>query len=184
MYHLYKSFFVNPKPHFQLVNFVRKQQESGVVWGCRHQGEVPYSCLFYFNRRVDYLSERYEPVTQHMCTRVNNAFACLYLLDVYCEKLAHVFGLEDEGQGIDEEEEEEEEIGGAGAGTSLQQGEEQLLASGRSDESASGVISSDNNSVFDIISSSSGYMTSEALGGLEQRILPQGLDPSGSKYEG
>ncbi|RUS71328.1 hypothetical protein EGW08_020913 [Elysia chlorotica] len=178
-----------------LVNFVRKQQEDGVVWGCRHQGEVPYSCLYYFNRRVDYLCERYEPVTQHMCTRVNNAFACLYLLDEYCDRLAHVFGLEDDGQGIEEAEEEEEEeeeedqqwekekTGTGAAETDIQGREEQLQASERSEGGASGVTSSGDNSLFDVISTSSGYLTSEATAGLEQRDTPQGRYPSGSKYE-
>ncbi|GFN91005.1 hypothetical protein PoB_001751100, partial [Plakobranchus ocellatus] len=142
-----------------LVNFVRHQQATGVVWGCRHQTEVPYGCLYYFNRRVDYLCERYEPVTQNMCTRINNAFACLHILDEFCSHLVSIFGLEKADQDGEEENEEllEEKV------TEVKENKE---ASGKSDG-----IASQNTSSFSeycIISSSSGYLTSEAMAGLEQ----------------
>ncbi|GFS04807.1 hypothetical protein ElyMa_002920600 [Elysia marginata] len=165
-----------------LVDFVRKQQEDGVVWGCRHQGEVPYGCLYYFNRRVDYLCERYEPVTQHMCTRINNAFACLYLLDEYCDHLTCIFGLEEDGQAMAEEDEDfvERSVGEEG----LQVKEEPpLTASGRSD--GSGDTSTGANSLFEVISSSSGYLTSDANPGHEQGGSgdTQQFGPSASKPE-
>ena len=165
----------------QLVNFVRKQQEEGAVWGCRHQGEVPFNCLYYFNRRVDYLCERYEPVTQHMCTRVNNAFACLHLLDEYCDRLTRIFGLDTDGDRTDEEDEENvwERVGGeeGRSGEVLQASDGGTFAT-----TSSGTLSH-----ADGASSSSGYLTAEAAFGVDQRdpgIPPQQPFPPGAKLEG
>lgn len=77
------------------MEFIESQQTGGLIWGCRHQAEASYDCLFYVNRETKLLSERHEPVTQHMCTRINNVFACLHILDAYQKKLLKIFHIEE-----------------------------------------------------------------------------------------
>ncbi|CAL1544394.1 unnamed protein product [Lymnaea stagnalis] len=78
----------------KLIEAIDIYQKAGLVWSCRHQVEKTHPCLYYHNRKAQYLSERHEPITQHMCTRINNVFACLHTLEVYHVKLKEVMAVD------------------------------------------------------------------------------------------
>ncbi|CAG5122778.1 unnamed protein product, partial [Candidula unifasciata] len=95
----------------KLVEFIESQQIGGLIWGCRHQAEASYDCLFYVNRKTKLLSDRHEPVTQHMCTRINNVFACLHILDAYQKKLLKIFHIEEDSLSSDSRSSVEDVLG-------------------------------------------------------------------------
>jgi hypothetical protein len=45
------------------------QQDSGLIWGCRHIIENVANCFMYVNRKAKYLADQFEPVTRE----VNNS---------------------------------------------------------------------------------------------------------------
>ena len=63
---------------------------GGLIWGCRHQAEAAYDCMYYHARHSALLCDRYEPVTRHMGTRINNVWACLTYLQDYHQQLLKV----------------------------------------------------------------------------------------------
>ncbi|XP_076460289.1 uncharacterized protein LOC143293368 [Babylonia areolata] len=68
-----------------LVEHAIGQQQQHKVWGCRHQLQGLQTCTAFHNRKAAYLSDRYEPITQKMCVRINNVMVCQSFLD-WCDK--------------------------------------------------------------------------------------------------
>ncbi|ESO96804.1 hypothetical protein LOTGIDRAFT_231644 [Lottia gigantea] len=71
----------------QLIEYIQTQQISGLLWGCRHQLKPQTDCLQYANKQTSYLCDRYEPITQQMCSRVNNVYLLSKLLEHYEQQL-------------------------------------------------------------------------------------------------
>ncbi|XP_025095447.1 uncharacterized protein LOC112564677 isoform X4 [Pomacea canaliculata] len=69
----------------KLVTHVVRQQQAGHIWGCRHQLDGLTSCSGFHNRQALYLCDRYEPISQQMCARINNVAACMHILS-WCDK--------------------------------------------------------------------------------------------------
>ncbi len=43
------------------------------LWGCRHKlKSSKYSCFQFINKNTNYISEKYEPIAEQMCIRLNN----------------------------------------------------------------------------------------------------------------
>ncbi|XP_012946072.2 uncharacterized protein LOC101863232 [Aplysia californica] len=104
----------------KLLEFLESQQLGGLVWGCRHQLEVSTDCMYYHKRRSRLLSDRYEPVTRHMCTRINNVAACLHFLEHYHQQLLKALNIVVGSSSSSSSEEEGEEVeGDAGDGMEL-----------------------------------------------------------------
>ncbi|XP_062622381.1 uncharacterized protein LOC134283874 [Saccostrea cucullata] len=78
----------------ELVRHLQKYKQSGKVWGCRHQIGGVRDCFQYVNRRTDMLCDRYEPITQAMCVRMNIVSSLLSFHEVFHKKLASVFNYE------------------------------------------------------------------------------------------
>uniref|UniRef100_A0A2C9KBT6 Uncharacterized protein n=1 Tax=Biomphalaria glabrata TaxID=6526 RepID=A0A2C9KBT6_BIOGL len=70
----------------KLMDMIDKFYTSGMIRTCRHQTETANDCLFYYGHQGQW-NERHEPLTQQMCTRINNVSACLDILEEYQAKL-------------------------------------------------------------------------------------------------
>ncbi|KAK7477508.1 hypothetical protein BaRGS_00031272, partial [Batillaria attramentaria] len=68
-----------------LVDHAIRQQRARRIWGCRHQLEGHENCFAFHNRHATFLCDRYEPITQKMCVRINNVTACQHYLD-WCSR--------------------------------------------------------------------------------------------------
>ncbi|XP_046543355.1 uncharacterized protein LOC124253592 [Haliotis rubra] len=79
----------------KLLEHLTNQQNTGLVWGCRHELDGKKNCFEYLNKQTAYLCDRYEPITQQMCTRINNVSAMLKFLEIYERRLANTFGEKD-----------------------------------------------------------------------------------------
>ncbi|XP_067656860.1 uncharacterized protein [Haliotis asinina] len=79
----------------KLLEHLTNQQNLGLVWGCRHEVDGKNNCFEYLNKQTAYLCDRYEPITQQMCTRINNVSAMLKFLEIYERRLANTFGEKD-----------------------------------------------------------------------------------------
>ncbi|XP_041369228.1 uncharacterized protein LOC121383332 isoform X2 [Gigantopelta aegis] len=82
----------------QLVDHLTSQQKNQVIWGCRHEHMGGIDCYYYLNRKSAYIDDRYEPVTQQMCTRINNITAVIKFLDAFVRKLAGAFRIKYESK--------------------------------------------------------------------------------------
>jgi len=54
------------------VKDTKDAHKHGSIWGCRHVNETKTSCFHYWNKKVKYLGDRFEPVSKQMCLRINN----------------------------------------------------------------------------------------------------------------
>ncbi|XP_064600871.1 uncharacterized protein LOC135467040 [Liolophura sinensis] len=83
---------VGPK----LVECVQVQRNGGLLWGCRH--DVPgaaHDCFYFVGRKAFLLCDRHEPISEEMCTRINNVVASLEFLKKYFENVCTIFGIHD-----------------------------------------------------------------------------------------
>ncbi|KAK3094552.1 hypothetical protein FSP39_003275 [Pinctada imbricata] len=85
---------VGPK----MVEYLETQRRSDLIWGCRHDVKGVKNCFEFVNKRTSLLCDRYEQVTEDMCTRINNVSLLLWILDTYHTKLQHAFDIHDDWQ--------------------------------------------------------------------------------------
>ncbi|CAF1020320.1 unnamed protein product [Brachionus calyciflorus] len=46
---------------------------DGTIWGCRHRlKNSKYNCTYFIDKNSKYISDKYEPINEEMCIRVNN----------------------------------------------------------------------------------------------------------------
>ncbi|KAL4232186.1 hypothetical protein ACF0H5_009761 [Mactra antiquata] len=76
----------------RLVEYLRTQQQSGLVWGCRHDLNNT-DCFEYLNKKTSLLCDRHEQITRQMCSRINNVYMMLSCLDWYHHYLGNIFGI-------------------------------------------------------------------------------------------
>lgn len=76
----------------RLIEYLRTQQASGFIWGCRHDYTPNKNCGEYLNKNTSLLCDRHEPITRKMCHRVNNVWSMLTCLDWFHHCLGNAFG--------------------------------------------------------------------------------------------
>ncbi|KAK3587513.1 hypothetical protein CHS0354_003655 [Potamilus streckersoni] len=71
----------------------RTQQMSGLIWGCRHDLMGDRDCFEYVHKDTDLLCDKHEPITQSMCTRINNVSMMISTLDHCHRRLGRLFAV-------------------------------------------------------------------------------------------
>lgn len=66
-----------------LVEYLQIQQQSGLIWGCRHDLMQNKNCFEYLNKKTFMLCDRHEAITRSMCARINNVFLMQTCLEWY-----------------------------------------------------------------------------------------------------
>ncbi|XP_063433577.1 uncharacterized protein LOC134715366 [Mytilus trossulus] len=74
-----------------LMDDLQTMKSKDMIWGCRHNLSGQKDCFHYLKSKAELLSDRYEPVTKDMCTRINNVFMLLECIDVYYKRLGNIF---------------------------------------------------------------------------------------------
>ncbi|XP_064631062.1 uncharacterized protein LOC135489584 isoform X2 [Lineus longissimus] len=78
----------------EMTGHLCSQQDSGLIWGCRHIIENVTNCFMYIDCKAKYLADRFEPVTQEMCCRVNILSTILKLLPKFKSQMTEIASLE------------------------------------------------------------------------------------------
>ena len=60
------------------------------LWGCRHKlKSSKYNCFQFINKNTNYISEKYEPIAEQMCIRLNNLIQLKELRKYVYEKYSN-----------------------------------------------------------------------------------------------
>ncbi|KAH3717045.1 uncharacterized protein LOC127856367 [Dreissena polymorpha] len=76
-----------------LIEYLQTQQNSGLIWGCRHDSTGGQKCFEYLNKQTEFLCDRHEPISREMCMRINNVFFMTSCLELFHRRLGAVFSL-------------------------------------------------------------------------------------------
>ncbi|ELT92064.1 hypothetical protein CAPTEDRAFT_228488 [Capitella teleta] len=77
------------------------------LWGCRHMTKGQKDCFEYVNKRSLFLADKFEPIVQEMCTRINNVHQLSSVIGQFfykAKKISKHF------LGIDNQSEEEQHL--------------------------------------------------------------------------
>ncbi|XP_077992678.1 uncharacterized protein LOC144446730 [Glandiceps talaboti] len=87
----------------QLLQHMRWERKSNRLWGCRHMSAGIGDCYQYVSRESQYLCDSFEPVTQDMCTRINNVAGLVDLIPVFQSILSQAVPLYDNNDELPEQ---------------------------------------------------------------------------------
>ncbi|XP_070540278.1 uncharacterized protein [Ptychodera flava] len=72
----------------QLLQHLRWDRKNNHLWGCRHMAAGINTCYQYVSRESQYLCDSFEPVTEEMCSRINNVADLITLIPMFHSMLS------------------------------------------------------------------------------------------------